>query len=267
MQIDSSKYHQIRAQFDSIAPKRPAKPNRSESAQQLQNQLPLTQTKSVFLSLTGFDLSNLNPLYVIFSGEGAVVEQDEFVETHYYKELDSIDKQHHMTGSGFIRVVGEENTNGYNIELPTVHGTGSLVSGCRSNPATNDWTPSPVNDQNSLLMKMLSNASIDEKKRKRMTSNRESARRSRMRRQKKVYDLINEKVELEKRLNEDNHKYVAKCQIFLVLESENEVLRAKKMELIQYLKYLNQILISYKESESNDSLQVSEPFMNLSKGL
>ncbi|KAJ9183225.1 hypothetical protein P3X46_007114 [Hevea brasiliensis] len=115
------------------------------------------------------------------------------------------------------------------------------------------------------ILKKSSNASIDEKKRKRMISNRESARRSRMRRQKKAEDLINEKAELEKELLEDNHKYVAKCQILFVLESKNEVLRAKKMELIQYLKCLNQILISYEETESNHNLQVSEPFMNLSK--
>ncbi|KAJ9170628.1 hypothetical protein P3X46_018722 [Hevea brasiliensis] len=138
--------NQIRAQFDSIAPKRPAKPNRSESDTTTPKSAPSDADQ---ISIP--ELDRLRSLQsqssVIFSGEGAVVEQDEFVETHYYKELDSIDKQHHMTGSGFIRVVGEENTNGYNIELPTVHGTGSLVSGCRSNPATNDWTPSPVNDQ------------------------------------------------------------------------------------------------------------------------
>lgn len=30
------------------------------------------------------------------------MEQDEFVETHYYKELDSIDKQHHTVINCFF---------------------------------------------------------------------------------------------------------------------------------------------------------------------
>jgi len=35
------------------------------------------------------------PAQVLFSAEGANMVQDEFVETQYYTELDSIDKQHH----------------------------------------------------------------------------------------------------------------------------------------------------------------------------
>ncbi|EEF43071.1 Ocs element-binding factor, putative [Ricinus communis] len=90
---------------------------------------------------------------------------------------------------------------------------------------------------------------IDEKKRKRMISNRESARRSRMKKQKHMEDLISEKAELERKLHEDNQKCKAILQAHLVLESENKVLRAKKMELIQHLNCLHQILESYKKSE------------------
>ena len=82
------------------------------------------QTTTVFLSLTSFDLFDLNRLYcfsvstifiieaqlsfffldlankndacqVVISGEGANMEQEEFVETQYYKKLESINKQHH----------------------------------------------------------------------------------------------------------------------------------------------------------------------------
>lgn len=102
------------------------------------------------------------------------------------------------------------------------------------------------------LLKKSSNVTIDEKKRKRMISNRESARRSRMRRQKNIEDLINEKAELEEKINDDYHKCREKWQILLVLESENEVLRDKKMGFISYLKFLNQILVDYKETEDSN---------------
>ncbi|OAY33708.1 uncharacterized protein LOC110629917 [Manihot esculenta] len=142
--------NQVRAQFDSIAPKRPAKPNRSESESDTTPPKPVPSDADQIP-----ELDRLRSLQSqssgIFSAEGALVEQDEFVETHYYKELDSIDKQHHTTGSGFIRVVGEENTNGYNIELPRGHGVDSLVSGCRSNPATNDWIPNLVVDDQAFV--------------------------------------------------------------------------------------------------------------------
>ncbi|XP_015574672.1 basic leucine zipper 1 [Ricinus communis] len=105
---------------------------------------------------------------------------------------------------------------------------------------------------------------IDEKKRKRMISNRESARRSRMKKQKHMEDLISEKAELERKLHEDNQKCKAILQAHLVLESENKVLRAKKMELIQHLNCLHQILESYKKSEtSNSNLEVSESYLKL----
>ncbi|KAJ0097679.1 hypothetical protein Patl1_28601 [Pistacia atlantica] len=76
--------------------------------------------------------------------QGANMVPDEFVETHYYKELFSIDKQHHTTRSGFIRVMkegGEE--NGFNLELRNgpSHGNGDRAA-FKSNPATNDWIPS-----------------------------------------------------------------------------------------------------------------------------
>ncbi|CAK9169414.1 unnamed protein product [Ilex paraguariensis] len=46
------------------------------------------------------------------------LEQEEFVETQYYKELDSIDKQHYATGSGFIKVVSEKGEEEYALQLP-----------------------------------------------------------------------------------------------------------------------------------------------------
>ncbi|MCD9638725.1 hypothetical protein HAX54_022863 [Datura stramonium] len=68
-------------------------------------------------------------------------EQEEFVETQYYNELVSIDKQHHTTGSGFIKVANPTNGNIYNLQLNGVHENGRARE-FKTNPATNDWIPS-----------------------------------------------------------------------------------------------------------------------------
>ncbi|KAJ6419809.1 hypothetical protein OIU84_029852 [Salix udensis] len=141
--------NQTRAQFDSMVPKRPSKPSRSES----------DTTPTPTSSLSNVEQNNIPELDklrslqsqspVLLSVEGANLVQDEFVETQYYTELDSIDKQHHTTGSGFIKVVGgeEDEKNGYGIQLSGAAAGGRLVSCFKSNPATNDWTPSPEDDQ------------------------------------------------------------------------------------------------------------------------
>ncbi|GKF88674.1 hypothetical protein Tco_0259551, partial [Tanacetum coccineum] len=69
--------------------------------------------------------------------------EEEFVETGYYKQLVSIDKEHHTTGNGFIKVAREDNGNDstYDIRLNT--GTNGVYKDLvKSNPATNDWVPS-----------------------------------------------------------------------------------------------------------------------------
>lgn len=112
----------------------------------------------------------------MLSAEGVTGAQEEYVETQYYNELHSIDKQHHtvtyqfnhiyvsvlnfwifvlnldffsffeQTGNGFIRVVGEVGEGGYDILLQ--EGTGGMAyTGFRSNPATNDWVPNIDEDQ------------------------------------------------------------------------------------------------------------------------
>ncbi|CAA0839249.1 basic leucine-zipper 44 [Striga hermonthica] len=83
---------------------------------------------------------------------------------------------------------------------------------------------------------------IDSRKRKRMLSNRESARRSRMRKQKHLDDLktqtANLRAENDLILNNVNfatHNY-------LKMESENSVLRAQIGELSHRLQALNDII-------------------------
>ena len=85
-------------------------------------------------------------------------------------------------------------------------------------------------------------ALMDQKKRKRMQSNRESARRSRMRKQKQLDDLMAQVSELRK----ENGKILTTLNIstqqFLAVDAENSVLRTQMMELSTRLQSLNEIL-------------------------
>ncbi|XP_011010217.1 PREDICTED: basic leucine zipper 1 [Populus euphratica] len=105
-------------------------------------------------------------------------------------------------------------------------------------------------------------AMVDEKRRKRMISNRESARRSRMKRQKHMEDLVTEKSILERKIHEDNEKYAALRQRHFALESDNKVLTDEKLKLAEYLKNLQQVLASYNVIESDQDLKVSDRFLN-----
>ncbi|XP_058778019.1 uncharacterized protein LOC131652229 isoform X1 [Vicia villosa] len=133
--------NQIKAQFDALTPKRPIKPNRSE---------PETQDPVNLSTLSSHNIPELEKLQSLqsnsqgfSSSQGVVDGQDEFVETQYYKELLSINKQHHATGSGFIKAVREGGESGYEIQLPVSHvDVGETqIRGYKSNPATNDWVP------------------------------------------------------------------------------------------------------------------------------
>lgn len=85
--------NQIKAQFDALTPKRPIKPNRSE---------PETQQNPVHSTFSSHNIPELEKLQslqsnsqTILSSNGLVDAEDEFVETKYYEQLLSIDKQHH----------------------------------------------------------------------------------------------------------------------------------------------------------------------------
>uniref|UniRef100_A0A6M2F3V0 BZIP domain-containing protein n=1 Tax=Populus davidiana TaxID=266767 RepID=A0A6M2F3V0_9ROSI len=105
-------------------------------------------------------------------------------------------------------------------------------------------------------------AMVDEKRRKRMISNRESARRSRMKRQKHMEDLVTEKSILERKIHEDNKKYAALWQRHFALESDNKALTDEKLKLAEYLKNLQQVLASYNVIESDQDLKFSDRFLN-----
>lgn len=83
---------------------------------------------------------------------------------------------------------------------------------------------------------------VDQRKRKRMQSNRESARRSRVRKQKHLDDLTDQINQTKK----DNAQVLTTINVttqqFVQVEAENSVIRAQMGELSQRLDYLNEII-------------------------
>ncbi|KAL0351828.1 UNVERIFIED_CONTAM: bZIP transcription factor 44 [Sesamum calycinum] len=83
---------------------------------------------------------------------------------------------------------------------------------------------------------------MDQRKRKRMQSNRESARRSRLRKQKHLDDLMAQVAQLKKENGQILSSINVTTQHYVNVEAENSVLRAQMMELTQRLQSLNEIL-------------------------
>ncbi|OMO75616.1 hypothetical protein COLO4_25979 [Corchorus olitorius] len=95
-------------------------------------------------------------------------------------------------------------------------------------------------------------ALMDERKRKRMISNRESARRSRMRKQKHLDDLMGQVTQLRKENHEIMTRINLTTQHYMNVEAENSVLRAQANELSHRLQSLNEIISFLNGSNSND---------------
>jgi hypothetical protein len=83
---------------------------------------------------------------------------------------------------------------------------------------------------------------VDQRKRKRMLSNRESARRSRMRKQKYLGDLMAQVAQLRTDNNQILTTINVTTQHYFNVEAENSILRAQMMELNHRLDSLNEIL-------------------------
>lgn len=75
-----------------------------------------------------------------------------------------------------------------------------------------------------------------------MQSNRESARRSRLRKQKHLDDLMAQVAQLKKENGQILSSMNVTTQHYVNVEAENSVLRAQMMELTQRLQSLNEIL-------------------------
>ncbi|XP_039069968.1 bZIP transcription factor 44-like [Hibiscus syriacus] len=85
---------------------------------------------------------------------------------------------------------------------------------------------------------------MDQRKRKRKESNRESARRSRIRKQQYLDELTAQVTQL----SQDNNQILTSINFnthhYMNIQAENSVLRARMMELSQRLDSLNRILSS-----------------------
>lgn len=82
----------------------------------------------------------------------------------------------------------------------------------------------------------------DESKLKRMVSNRESAKRSRIRKQKHLNELTTQISQLKSKNNLIRSKMSVTNEMHVTLEAENSVLKAQLAELSQRLESLNQIM-------------------------
>ncbi|CAI8603708.1 unnamed protein product [Vicia faba] len=103
----------------------------------------------------------------------------------------------------------------------------------------------------------------EERKRKRMQSNRESARRSRMRKQKQIEDLTEE----VGRLKSDNDRLKENIKVtedaYAEKEAENNVVRAQIMELWERLRSLNSMVKNAEDvnGPSNDMALYGDPLL------
>ncbi|GMP87484.1 hypothetical protein CsSME_00039835 [Camellia sinensis var. sinensis] len=85
-------------------------------------------------------------------------------------------------------------------------------------------------------------AGVDERKRKRMISNRESARRSRMKKQQHLDGLISQVTQLQNGNKLIEQKVNKVDNMYIKLVSQNNVLRAQLVELTDRLCSLNSVL-------------------------
>ncbi|XP_030949205.1 uncharacterized protein LOC115973110 isoform X2 [Quercus lobata] len=137
-----------REYFDEAAPKRHTKPQRSEYSTQYVDALSNSNSNNdnnnnnndnnFIPELVEFQRLENDPQKLIYDG-GKVTE--EFVETEYYKDLNCVDKEHHTTGTGFIKM-GDNNGQCFHLEPESV---ASCHTSCQRNPATNDWIPGSAN--------------------------------------------------------------------------------------------------------------------------
>lgn len=98
---------------------------------------------------------------------------------------------------------------------------------------------------------------VDDRKKRRMISNRESARRSRMRKQQHLETLVGQINQLQAEKGQLMQSVNDTSQMFMEVESENNVLRAQAMELTDRLQYLNSVLHTFEDS-SGFAMDVSE---------
>ncbi|XP_020576551.1 uncharacterized protein LOC110022096 [Phalaenopsis equestris] len=124
---------ETRRYFEKMIPKRRPKPARSDP-DGLDGDLGQFGGDSIPAELRKLQELNAGEQKLVCEGDGAV---EEYVETEYYTGLHCIDKQHHTTGSGFIKTEEQRSSN-LNLKPVSAY---SSPSSRKCNPATNDWMP------------------------------------------------------------------------------------------------------------------------------
>ncbi|XP_020107717.1 uncharacterized protein LOC109723682 [Ananas comosus] len=128
---------EARDYFEGIAPKRHSKPSRSDYSSVYADSLPPSRRDDSIPEHHKFQHLEANSGQKLVCEGSEVVE--EYVQTEYYDDLNCVDKQHHTTGTGFIKM---EKSNGSSFQItPDTDASDGHVS-CRGNPATNEWIPS-----------------------------------------------------------------------------------------------------------------------------
>ncbi|GLJ50122.1 hypothetical protein SUGI_1066420 [Cryptomeria japonica] len=134
LEIQEQMEQNVKEQFDAAAPKRHTKPQRSEYSSQYTDKLFPQGSGLQIPEYTKFQELESHKDELIYTGDSPA---EEFIETDYYKDLNDIDKEHHTTGTGFIKV-GRKSDSDFHL--------GSVSNGSfqhtTTNPATNEWVPS-----------------------------------------------------------------------------------------------------------------------------
>ncbi|WOL03263.1 hypothetical protein Cni_G11983 [Canna indica] len=104
---------------------------------------------------------------------------------------------------------------------------------------------------------------MDERKQKRKISNRESARRSRMKKQRHLEDLVNKAAHLKAENGQMLTQVCALEQHHRRLESENAILRVEAADLTERLRSLNSVLRFAEEVNgvAMDVAEIPEPLL------
>lgn len=105
--------------------------------------------------------------------------------------------------------------------------------------------------------------STDEHKRKRMISNRESARRSRKKKQERLEELISESAQLKNENAQVEMHANLLMERYSKIEMENEVLRAEMAQLAERLKSANMYLSLFEvvSGVDMDIEEIPNPFL------
>ena len=132
---------QTRAYLDANAPKRQLKPARSDAAEMLSSMTQDEHTDNA--NAVSDPPEHVKYLQLVVNGvpletQGSGDVGEDYTESKYYQHMAAINKAHHTTGSGFIKV--DELPEGFHLSPDK---STALRERHGGNPAMNDWEPAP----------------------------------------------------------------------------------------------------------------------------